>query len=137
MSLLRAKSASEAKPLIAIPRSRNSPACRTDFATCSDSFCSTNMQMHLAPKERLEILRAADKHRKWYSLDDQRVCVMCDKAITGRQIQITRDQRGRYLLHCPTENCPSAARDWFYHGSACSRPSGSGVKFAEVDFAGM
>ncbi|HEY2614322.1 MAG TPA: hypothetical protein VGI42_01325, partial [Chthoniobacterales bacterium] len=70
-----------------------------------------------------------------YSLDDQRLCVLCGKIITGRQIDIRRDQRGRFLLHCPTEGCLSTAQEWFYPGSASSGPSGSTVKLADVDFS--
>jgi hypothetical protein len=73
------------------------------------------MKRQLKLEERLAILQAADTYRKWYSLDDHRVCILCERMIIGRQIEITRDQRGRYLLHCPTEGCPSTAREWVYH----------------------
>ena len=72
----------------------------------------------LRPEDRLEILRAADTHRKWSSLDDRRFCTICNKFVTGRQIEIRRDQRGRFLLHCPTKDCSSTAQDWFYCGKA-------------------
>src|SRR5205814_2764681 len=53
-------------------------------------FNSARFQMdsHLLPKEKLAILQASDSRRKWHSLDDQRVCVLCDRTITGRQIEI-------------------------------------------------
>ena len=70
---------------------------------------------HLTLEERLDLLRAADKERKWHSLDDERVCVVCNRVFTGRQIRIRRDQRGRFLLHCPTDDCPSCAPHWFLH----------------------
>jgi hypothetical protein len=95
------------------------------------------VEKHLSSRHRLAILQAADNYRKWYSLEDQRVCVLCDKAITGRQIEIRRDQRGRFMLHCPTPGCPSTAQDWFYHGSACSRPSGVGVRSVEADLRNL
>jgi hypothetical protein len=78
------------------------------------------MHTHLPPEERLEILRKADGLRKWKSLDDQRICVVCERVFTGRQIQIQRDQRGRYLLQCPTEGCPSFLAHWFYVGNAAN-----------------
>lgn len=68
--------------------------------------------------QRLDILRAADTFRKWYSLDDKRACVLCDRTFTGRQIEIERDQRGRYLLKCPTSGCLSFAAHWFFNGNA-------------------
>ena len=51
------------------------------------------MQKHLDPEERLDILRRADGIRKWNSLDDKRICVICERVFTGRQIEIHRDQR--------------------------------------------
>ncbi|MDQ6809573.1 MAG: hypothetical protein M3Z64_09160 [Verrucomicrobiota bacterium] len=69
---------------------------------------------HLLPEDRLAVLRAADNEREWASLDDPRVCVRCERAITGRQIEISRDERGRYILRCPTDGCASTAHDWIY-----------------------
>ena len=82
------------------------------------------MNFHLLPEEKLAILRATDTRRRWYSLDDQRVCAVCDRAITGRQIEINGDGNGGYILHCPTADCASLPADWFYHGSSCSTVKG-------------
>jgi hypothetical protein len=76
------------------------------------------MQKHLDLEERLDILRRADCIRKWDSLDDRRICVICERVFTGRQIEIHRDHRGRYKLECPTEGCPSFVAHWFYVGNA-------------------
>jgi hypothetical protein len=75
------------------------------------------MKEYFTPAERLEVLRAGDGVRKWNSLDDERVCVVCDRMFSGRQIHISRTQRGRYLLQCPTEGCPSFVAHWFYVGN--------------------
>jgi hypothetical protein len=75
------------------------------------------MNSHFPPQEKLALLQVADPRRKWYSLDDQRVCVLCDRTITGRQIEIVRDAAGAYFVRCPTEGCPSLPNDWFYHGN--------------------
>lgn len=83
------------------------------------------MPKHLSPEDRLEILRAADALRKWLSLDDRRICTRCNRFITGRQIEILRDQRGRFLLHCPTEGCASIAEDWYYAGSPIDGANGA------------
>ena len=72
----------------------------------------------LTAEERLKILRAGDKLRSWSSLDDERLCVLCERILSGRQIEILRDQRGRYLLKCPTSDCDSFAAHWFYVGNA-------------------
>jgi hypothetical protein len=78
------------------------------------------MNSHLLPEDKLAILQATDPRRKWHSLDDQRVCVLCGRTITGRQVSVTREAGGTYSVHCPTENCPSVPNDWFYQGNASS-----------------
>lgn len=72
----------------------------------------TTIQTHFPPEERLAILKAADGEQKWYSLDDKRVCAICDRVFTGRQIDIQRDRRGHYFLACPTPTCPSNISHW-------------------------
>ena len=91
------------------------------------------MNFHLLPEEKLAILRAADTRRKWYSLDDQRVCVLCDRAITGRQVEIDGNGKGGYILRCPTVGCPSLPTDWFYRGSSCSTTKGPQRRDVEIN----
>jgi hypothetical protein len=74
------------------------------------------MNRHVRLEEKLFALREADTFRKWSSLDDKRVCVLCDRLITGRMIDIWQDGHGAYHVHCPTPGCPATPRDWFYHG---------------------
>jgi hypothetical protein len=93
------------------------------------------MQKQLTLEDRLEILRAGDSRRKWTSLDDRRVCTRCNKFITGRQIEIQRDQRGRFLLHCPTPDCLSTVDDWFYLGSASNQANAAVTGTSEFSFA--
>jgi hypothetical protein len=73
-----------------------------------------DVHKHINSEDRLMILQSADAERKWTSLDDQRLCVICQRVVRGRQIDITRDQRGRYTLRCPTDGCTSTAHDWIY-----------------------
>lgn len=80
------------------------------------------MNKRVPQSEKLIALREADSFRKWYSLDDRRVCVLCDRVINGRMIDIWQETNGSYHLHCPTPGCRSTPRDWFYHG-----PTQSGV----------
>jgi hypothetical protein len=75
----------------------------------------------LTAEERLKILRAGDKLRTWSSLDDERLCVLCERILSGWQIEILRDQRGRYLLKCPTSGCDSFAAHWLYLSNAADR----------------
>ena len=81
------------------------------------------MNKHVRLDEKLAALQEADSHRKWYSLDDRRVCVLCDKLISGRMIDVWQDEHGVYRLHCPTPGCAATPRDWFYHGAARSFPA--------------
>jgi hypothetical protein len=75
----------------------------------------------LTAEERIKILRAGDKLRTWASLDDERLCVLCERILSGWQIEILRDNCGRYLLKCPTSGCGSFAAHWFYVGNAADR----------------
>ena len=92
------------------------------------------MNSHLLPEEKLALLQSADLRRKWYSLDDQRVCVLCDRTITGRQIEVIRDLAGAYSLRCPTEGCRALPSDWFYHGSSYSGQRSPSGRNDEVSF---
>ena len=78
------------------------------------------MPRDFTPGERLEILRAGDKLRTWSSLDDERICMLCQRILNGWQIQILRDQRGRYLLKCPTPDCAAFAAHWRHVGDAAT-----------------
>jgi hypothetical protein len=78
------------------------------------------MNSKLLPEEKLAVLQFTDLRRKWHSLEDRRVCVLCDRTITGRQIEVVREPGGAYSVHCPTPGCPSVPSDWFYQGNASS-----------------
>jgi hypothetical protein len=81
------------------------------------------MNKHVGLDEKLTVLQASDGYRKWYSLDDQRVCILCEKLINGRMIDIWQDHDGAYMLHCPTPGCSGKPRDWFYCGFEGARRS--------------
>ena len=72
------------------------------------------MTAHVKLDDRLSILREGDRFRKWNSLDDQRVCSVCERKFKGRQIEIRRFPGGRYKMYCPTLGCPSRPNQWFY-----------------------
>ena len=76
---------------------------------------------HIGLDEKLRVLQEGDTFRKWHSLDDKRVCVLCDRVISGRMIDVWEDNRGTFHLHCPTPGCTASPRDWFFHGA--SRPA--------------
>lgn len=76
------------------------------------------MKRHLGLDEKLTVLQEADTFRKWYSLDDLRACVLCNRLINGRMIDARQEKDGSYRLRCPTPGCRASPRDWFYHGAS-------------------
>jgi hypothetical protein len=70
--------------------------------------------VNLSDGDKLEALRRLDQFRPWGSLDEKRYCLVCDKIITGKQIQVTGGTRGNgpLRLSCPTERCHSIPMDW-------------------------
>ena len=71
------------------------------------------MTAHVKLDDRLSILRERDRFRKWTSIDDQRVCTVCERKFKGRQVEIWRFPGGRYKMYCPTLGCPSEPNQWF------------------------
>lgn len=82
--------------------------------------CAKNR--HIPLDEKLVALQQADPSRHWSSLDDNRVCALCEKVITGRMIDVWQDGKGAYHLHCPTSGCAGAPQDWFPHGVGHAPP---------------
>jgi hypothetical protein len=76
------------------------------------------MKAHLQLDDRLSILRGEDRFRSWNSLDDQRLCIICERKFNGRQVEIRSIPNGKYELHCPTEGCDSGPHQWVYPGTA-------------------
>jgi hypothetical protein len=72
------------------------------------------MSAHLKLDDRLSLLRAEDRVRKWLSLDDERLCIICKRKFNGRHVEIRRLGNGRYEVGCPTEGCNSAPHLWIY-----------------------
>ena len=81
-------------------------------------FCVMTANVKL--DARLSLLRSGDRFRRWNSLDDQRVCSVCERKFKGRQIEIRRLPGGRCKLHCPTLGCPSGPRRWLYWRASVS-----------------
>src|SRR5436309_11018462 len=85
-------------------------------APCEAVAVSASTPLHLAPEDRLDLLRYLDEFHYWHSLDDERRCKRCSRIITGRQIIVIERQgtRGRLRLQCPTVACISTPSDWVY-----------------------
>jgi hypothetical protein len=72
------------------------------------------MIAHLKLDDRLSVLRAEDRFRNWSSLDDERLCVVCKRKFSGRQVEIRRLAKRKYELRCPTDGCDSVPHLWIY-----------------------
>jgi hypothetical protein len=70
--------------------------------------------LKLSDRDKLEALRRLDQFRSWRSLDEKRYCLVCDKIITGKQVQVRGGTRGDgpLRLNCPTQRCHSIPMDW-------------------------
>jgi hypothetical protein len=79
------------------------------------------MARRLLPEDRLDILRKIDWESGWSSLDDRRICLLCERLFTGRQVEIDSG-KSSYTLHCPTPGCPSHFTHW--SATAVHRSSG-------------
>ncbi|MBV9008926.1 MAG: hypothetical protein JO354_07145 [Verrucomicrobia bacterium] len=66
--------------------------------------------------DRLTLLQRGDHFRVWNSLEDKRVCVLCDATFDGRDVLVTLN-RGELELHCPTRGCRSGVHQWVYPGN--------------------
>jgi hypothetical protein len=75
------------------------------------------MNSHLPLEDRLWILRAEDRFRRWDSLDDERLCILCERKFTGRQVEVRSLAHGKHELHCPTDGCDSGPHQWVYPGT--------------------
>jgi hypothetical protein len=77
----------------------------------------TKKRPHLTSEEKLEALRAGDPFRQWTSLDDRRVCVLCDRTISGRQIDVSMNGASQPRLTCPTPGCKAGPHEWVHPGN--------------------
>src|SRR4029078_12586865 len=82
------------------------------------------MIAHLNLDDRLSILRVNDSLRNWNSLDDQRICVLCERKFKGRQGDLRRSPGGNFKLSCPTLGCVSTPQQWHYTMLPVSSHSG-------------
>ncbi|HEY1582468.1 MAG TPA: hypothetical protein VGF73_05165 [Chthoniobacterales bacterium] len=90
----------------------------------------------LPVSDLLLLLQRSDGQRHWRSVDDERLCLLCHRLFTGRDVAVTDSPDGEQKIHCPTPGCPSTPTDWFFHGSvqAVTRPvSLKPPRKAEID----
>jgi hypothetical protein len=68
-------------------------------------------------EDKLDALRKGNPFQPWESLDDRRVCILCEKSFTGRQVDLSVTPLGRVRLRCPTEGCAGTPRVWVRPGN--------------------
>lgn len=70
------------------------------------SAASTNSEIKTPryPDSKLLLLKFHDPNRKWFHLNDLRVCILCGNELDGHSIRI-RIERGRPAFSCPSEGC--------------------------------
>lgn len=75
------------------------------------------MKKVLLSEDKLDLLRKADGHHNWGSLDDKRSCILCEWTFSGRQVLVARTRGGRVVLHCPTPGCVGTPHEWVRPGN--------------------
>ena len=83
------------------------------------------MSQELSSQERLKILRLTDEERRWYTVDDKRLCLICERIISGREIRIEGGPE-KFSLACPTDGCPGTYSHWFLYRPAAGSAGGAG-----------
>jgi hypothetical protein len=63
--------------------------------------------------EKLSILQANDHFRDWHTLDDERICALCNRQFTGHEVVISM-MGDAVELRCPTPYCQSGVHQWVY-----------------------
>lgn len=98
------------------------------------------MTEELSPEERLRILRLTDLKRRWYTVEDKRLCLICERVISGGEIRISGGP-ANYRLSCPTPDCPGTFSHWFLYRPSAPPPAaplkdGAGEMDFLSDFGG-
>ena len=70
----------------------------------------------------MRVLRLTDHERRWYTVDDKRHCLICERIISGREVRISGGP-AKYLLGCPTLDCPGTFSHWFLYRPSPVHPA--------------
>ncbi|MBA3881741.1 MAG: hypothetical protein H0X73_03280 [Chthoniobacterales bacterium] len=71
----------------------------------------------LTSEDKLDALRKGDPAIAWKSLDDRRVCILCERTFSGRQVDASVTPAGRVRLRCPSEGCVGTPHVWVRPGN--------------------
>jgi hypothetical protein len=75
------------------------------------------MKKVLFSEDKLDLLRTADRNRKWESLDEKRTCILCERTFSGRQVLVAKTRAGKRVLNCPTPGCGGTPPEWVHPGN--------------------
>ncbi len=79
----------------------------------------------------MQILRLTDTERRWYTVDDKRLCLICERIISGREIRVEGGPE-TFTLGCPTAGCPGNFSHWYlYRPAAAAAPAPAPVPATE------
>lgn len=68
----------------------------------------------LTAGRKLQLFRASDPLKDWWSLEELRFCAKCEHLFIGREIKVLEDGEGGVFFQCPTHGCESGFVDWQY-----------------------
>jgi hypothetical protein len=81
-------------------------------------FPPTKMKTHrISADAKLQVLKTGDFRRKWTSLDEACMCVLCERSFPVRRIRGSRDRLGRITLRCPTPGCIGSPDEFVRQGN--------------------
>jgi hypothetical protein len=82
---------------------------------CARPVFRSTLRMGMKDKstDKLSILQANDHFRDWRTLDDERLCALCDRKFTGHEVVISTTS-DEVEMRCPTPNCQSGVHQWLH-----------------------
>jgi hypothetical protein len=86
---------------------------------CTMPRPGTRMRLGMKTKltDKLSVLRANDHFRDWHTLDDERVCALCNRKFNGYEVAIST-MGDEVQLRCPTPYCQSGVHQWLHPTNA-------------------
>ena len=86
---------------------------------CSVLPLGFTLPMGMKSMDKLTVLQANDHFRDWHTLDDERVCALCDRKFNGHDVVVSNATE-EVRLRCPTPNCQSGVQHWVYPANPLS-----------------
>lgn len=83
-----------------------------------DSDTPNSSRPHSTPfkKLKLRLLQEKDKVRKWSTLDDRRLCLLCGNEFSGIEVRISV-RNGKPAFQCPDKDCQGTLGHFVHPGN--------------------